>query len=199
MNLELVTGQSRVSQWRVGDQGRRDRLSCSERSEDGTLKYNYTVHFLVQNTNMCMQACMCKCVGLDWMHHGTFFRAFTTRSCLITPQTASERSHSQSLTSEDSLGLHRLSRPSFPSSPTGLRTMSPLSPTSPASEALAEACVRENRITTYRDARFRRIAGASLGAITLLSSAAVQAPHYGLVSIAFTASSYVCMQGLFHQ
>ena len=101
--------------------------------------------------------------------------------------------------SEDSLGLHRLSRPSFPSSPTGLRTMSPLSPTSPASEALAEACVRENRITTYRDARFRRIAGASLGAITLLSSAAVQAPHYGLVSIAFTASSYVCMQGLFHQ
>ena len=76
--------------------------------------------------------------------------------------------------------------------------LGPLSPTSPAS-ALAEACVRDNRITTHRDARFRRIAGASLGTITLLTSSALQDPHYGLVSIACTAGSYVFMQGLFHQ
>jgi len=77
--------------------------------------------------------------------------------------------------------------------------MSPLSPTSPASEALAEACVRENRITTHRDARFRRIAGASLGAVALLASTAVQDPHYGVLSVAFTASSYGFLQGVFHQ
>lgn len=66
-------------------------------------------------------------------------------------------------------------------------------------DALAAACVRENRITTQRDARFRRVAGVSLGSLTLTTVACARQPHLGVVGLLFNASCFGFLQGVFHQ
>lgn len=62
-----------------------------------------------------------------------------------------------------------------------------------------EVCVRESRITTRRDARFRKLAGASLCTATLVTTALVEKPHYGIVGLALNASCFGFLQGVFHQ
>ena len=68
-----------------------------------------------------------------------------------------------------------------------------------ASDDLADVCVRENRITTHRDARVRRYAGAGLGTATLLASGLVDTPHLGVVSLSLNAAAFGYLQGVFHQ
>ena len=62
-----------------------------------------------------------------------------------------------------------------------------------------EICVRESRITTYRDAKFRKVAGTSLCAATLAASAFVQQPHIGAVALSLNAACFGFLQGMFHQ
>ena len=64
----------------------------------------------------------------------------------------------------------------------------PAPPPSPASDALADACVRSNRITTEVDARARRIAGLSLGGASVAASALWAEPHLGLLGLMANAS-----------
>ena len=66
---------------------------------------------------------------------------------------------------------------------------------------LAEACVRESRITTLQDARMRRIAGASTGIVTLVAAATLTQTAYlqGIVSIMFSTAAVGILQGIFHQ
>ena len=107
-----------------------------------------------------MQACMCKCVGFV---ECIMALSGVPKVLLVTPQTASERSHSQSLTAGFS-GAPSLSRPSFPSSPTGSARCR--RPHITASEALAEACVREAALLPIATRAFAASL-ARLGAITL--------------------------------
>ena len=72
-------------------------------------------------------------------------------------------------------------------------------PESPASDELAATCVRESRITTHRDARIRRVVGASLGATTLLATVVVDSPHLGIVSLSLNGAAFGFLQGVFHQ
>lgn len=62
------------------------------------------------------------------------------------------------------------------------------------SDELAEACVRANKITTERDARFRRVAGASLGAATVAAVACVNTPHLGLLALSLDGSEFGFLQ-----
>ena len=75
----------------------------------------------------------------------------------------------------------------------------PESPASPNTDELADACVRESRITTHRDARFRRIVGTSLFVATVMGGAAAQEPHLGICSLSFNACAFGFLQGVFHQ
>ena len=72
-------------------------------------------------------------------------------------------------------------------------------PPSPASDALANLCVRESRITTEADARARRIAGLSLGSVTLAASALWSDPNLGFLGLLANASMFGFLQGHFHQ
>ena len=67
------------------------------------------------------------------------------------------------------------------------------------SDELAETCVRESRITTQRDARFRRVAGLALGATTLTAASTAREPHLGAVAVALNTATYVFLQGCFYQ
>ena len=61
-----------------------------------------------------------------------------------------------------------------------------------------EICARESRITTYRDAKFRKVAGYILCTATLLAASAfVQQPHIGAVALSLNAGRF--LQGMFHQ
>jgi hypothetical protein len=62
-----------------------------------------------------------------------------------------------------------------------------------------EVCVRESRITTHRDARFRKMAGISLCISTLFAAGFVERPHLGIVGLALNASCFGFLQGVFHQ
>ena len=68
-----------------------------------------------------------------------------------------------------------------------------------ASDAIDDACVRENRISTHLDAKFRRVAGLSLGAVTLGTAFAVTEPPLGVTSLTLNAAFFGFLQGCFHQ
>ena len=70
---------------------------------------------------------------------------------------------------------------------------------SPGASELMEASVRESRIISHRDARFRRLAGLSLGAATLAATGFMREPHLGAAALSFSAACFGTLQGIFHQ